>query len=296
MNYGIIDLGSNSVRLEIYSFQKDEMKHVYSRREVLGLASYVLPEGYLSDLGIDALIRVLNELVQSSKHFDLKALYVVATATIRNARNQNEVLIKIKKNCGVNVIVLDEEKEAYYGYKGVTLKFDIKDGLVVDIGGGSTEVTLVKNGLVKEGHSLPIGSLNAYISYVKDVLPSLDEKARILHAVINALKQENVIKEQVLEVYGIGGTIRACKVLIESLLNKKIDFLTKSHLEDLMKRLNPLKKQTYLSLMRMIPDRTHTIIPGMMILLALMEYFEFSQLKVSDYGIREGYLFERVEN
>src|SRR5690554_1027945 len=146
MNYGIIDLGSNSLRLEIFTYENHKLTNIFSKREVVGLASYLLPEGYLSDLGIDSVIRVVKDFLELSSTYALEKMFMIGTATIRDARNQNEILTRIKRASGLSVELLDEDKEGLYGYKGVLLEHKIKEGLIVDIGGGSTEVSLVGGG------------------------------------------------------------------------------------------------------------------------------------------------------
>ncbi len=295
MNYGIIDLGSNSVRLEIFSYKDSVLKNIYSKRAVVGLASYVLPEGYLSDLGISSAIDVVKTFKDEAAAFELKKLYVIATATIRNARNQNEIINRINKACEVKVELLDEKSEALYGVRGVRSQTDFDHGVVLDIGGGSTEVTLIKEGKVLEAHSLPLGSLNSFITFVKEILPTSQEKERIQKAVFNALSFSKVTQMKFDHIYGIGGSLKAAKVLIESFNGKKITYLTRSNIKDLINKIDPSKKQTYLSIIRMIPERLHTILPGLIILDSIMNYFDIEKVFISQSGIREGYILDHIK-
>lgn len=296
LNYGIIDLGSNSLRLEIFNFENKKLTNIFSKREVVGLASYLLPEGYLSDLGIDSVIRVVKDFLELSSTYALEKMFMIGTATIRDARNQNEILTRIKRASGLSVELLDEDKEGLYGYKGVLLEHKIKEGLIVDIGGGSTEVSLVGGGKLKHSVSLNLGSLNTYITYVKEIFPTPNEMDRISKAVVSALKLHKVEKEDIKEAYGIGGTIHAAMVLLENFYQKKFKGITRNNIKDLITKIDPTKKKTYLSIIRMIPERTHTIMPGLIILETIMAYFSIDQITVSKYGIREGYLLEQIQS
>jgi len=295
MNYGVIDLGSNSLRLEIFSYDGKNLKNIFSKREVVGLASYLLPEGYLSDLGIDSAIRVVKDFLEYGQSYELEKMYVIATATIREARNQNEILTRIKRASGLTVELLDEDKEGLYGYKGVAIEHKIDKGLIIDIGGGSTEISLISGGKLKDSASLSLGSLNTYISYVKEIFPTKNEMERISGAVIGALKQHKVEQIDIKDAYGIGGTINAAHVLLSNFYQKRFTSLTKHNIKDLIGKIDPTKKKTYLSIIRMIPERIHTIMPGLVILDTLMTYFNVEQIKVSKYGIREGYLLEQIQ-
>lgn len=296
MNYAIIDLGSNSLRLEIFKYEDKKLSNIFSKREVVGLASYLLPEGYLSDLGIDSVIRVVKNFLESSKSYAVEKTFMIATATIRDARNQNEVLTRIKRASGIEVELLDEDKEGLYGYKGVSLEHKIDKGLVVDIGGGSTEVSLIESGKLQTSVSLNLGSLNTYITFVRDIFPTPIEIERIKKGVINALKTHKINQQDIQIAYGIGGTIHAALVLLKNFYQKSFRALTRHNVQDLIDKIDPTKKKTYLSIIRMIPERTHTIMPGLIILETIMEYFNVEEIIVSKYGIREGYLLEQIQN
>jgi len=295
MNYGIIDLGSNSLRLEIFSYENKKLTNIFSKREVVGLASYLLPEGYLSDLGIDSCIRVVKDFLELSQAYKLEKMYMIATATIREARNQNEILTRIKRASGITVELLDDDKEGLYGYKGVALEHQIQKGLIIDIGGGSTEVSVIKDGKLKDSASLILGSLNSYITFVKEIFPTSNEMERIKGAVIHALKMGKVEPESIEDAYGIGGTINAALVLLQNFYQKRFSSLTIHNIKDLISKIDPTKKKTYLAIIRMIPERIHTIMPGLVILETIMEYFSVKQIIVSKYGIREGYLLEQIQ-
>ncbi len=292
MRYGVIDLGSNTVRLVVYKYEEEKLKRVYTRREVVGLASYLLPEGYLSDIGINATINIVAELKGEAEEYGADQLFVIATAAIRNAINQNEVVNRINQSCGVKVHLLSGEEEARVGVTGINYEFDIKDGVVVDIGGGSTEVSIIQNRNVDLALSLPVGSLNAYITFVKEMLPTPQERELIKKSVSKALVTHQVTKLKVTNIYGIGGTLKAAKTLLEGLTNKKKDYLTKNDVTDLILRIDPTKKNTYLNLIRLAPERFHTIVPGLIILETIFEYFNAERLYVGKNGIREGYILE----
>lgn len=292
MRYGIIDLGSNTVRLVVYKYTDEKLKKVYTRREVVGLASYILPEGYLSDIGINAAISIVAELKAEAEEHQTDQLFVIATAAIRNARNQNEIVNRINQSCGVKIQLLSGEEEARVGVTGINYEFDIKDGVVIDIGGGSTEVSILQNRNVELALSLPVGSLNSYITFVKEMLPTPQERNLIKKGVSNALLTHQVTKLKVANIYGIGGTLKAAKTLLEGLTNKKKEYLTKDDVTYLIQKIDPTKKSTYLNLIRLAPERFHTIVPGLIILETIFEYFDAEKLYVGKNGIREGYILE----
>src|SRR5690554_1008108 len=176
MKYGIIDLGSNTVKLLIYKPTNNKLEVLYEKREVAGLASYLLPEGYLSDLGIERAIQTVLKLKTHANNFGVDKLFVVATAVVRNSRNHNEIVNRINQSTGLNVMLLTGLEEAKYGVLGVLSEFKVDNGLIIDIGGGSTEVSIINPNTPSFSSSLPVGCLNSYITFVKDILPTESEQ------------------------------------------------------------------------------------------------------------------------
>src|SRR5690606_15379837 len=235
MRYSVIDLGSNTVRLVVYDYINNKLRKVYSRKEVLGLASYLLPEGFLSDVGIERAILTVKEFVADSEIYEADKLFLIATATIRNARNQNEIINRIHAATGVRVTLLSGEEEAFVGVAGIKDEFDFSEGVVIDIGGGSTEVSLIIKKRLDLATSLPVGSLNSYLTYVKEMLPTKSEMEQIKKGVLHALDDNEVPRLKMNVLYGIGGTLKAAKGLFEGMMNKHVDYLTKENIQYIIK-------------------------------------------------------------
>lgn len=166
---------------------------------------------------------------------------------------------------------------------------------MVDIGGGSTELALYRNGHVEKAVSIPIGSLNLHAKYVKDILPTDKELKKIKTAIKKELNSISFPPGKPL-ICGIGGSIRcACKIcndiydLPED--NRIIDI---NHLNDLMFLMSDDRKFTVRTILKVAPDRIHTILPGMTVLEMIADKFECTEIQVSGYGVREGYLCSKV--
>ncbi len=290
MRYGVIDLGSNTVRLSIYEIRDKKLVLLYSLKEIVGLASFVNEKGFLSELGISKAIEVVTEFMNASKQFKNLNLYCIATAAIRNAKNCLEVIKKIESKTNLKVNLLSGVEEALAGVCGIKEDFKIKTGLVVDIGGGSTEITLIEDEKIIHSISLPIGSLNTYMNHVKELLPSDIEIRQIATNVKEELDSSKFPVKSDLPIYGMGGTLNAIKRLIRGITNKSIEIFKLEDLEDLLKKLDTNTKSTYLELIRHTPERIHTLMPGLIIILTLMTYFKSEDLQISKRGIREGFI------
>lgn len=294
MKYGVIDLGSNTVRLSIYEMKQDQLILLYSLKEVIGLASFVNDDGYLSNQGILKAIDVVNDFKDAASKFENLKLYCIATAAIRNAKNSLDIIKQIEKDTNVKVILLTGVEEAVAGVMGIREDFKIIDGLVVDIGGGSTEVSLIENEVIKHSVSLPMGSLNTYMNHVKELLPSDEEMIQINNAFKDVLIKSNFPINKHPRIYGMGGTLNAIKKLIRALINETVSPIQVEDLKRLLKKLDTNNKSTYLDLIRYTPERIHTLIPGLVIILTMMSIFDVKELNVSKRGIREGFIRSKI--
>ena len=296
MIYGIIDVGSNTIRLSIYKYEREELKLLLNKKTMAGLAGYV-KEGILIEEGIKKACDVLKEYKEIIENFSIDKVEVFATASLRNIINSDEATYEIKNKTGFSVTILSGIEEGICDFAGAIHALDIKDGVVVDIGGGSTEIVLYKNTEIIKVYSIPIGSLNLYTSSIKELFPTQDERKEIINKVTGELnKLKGISKTKCKIMCGIGGTIRATGALnnyiFETGLNLK-EIETKN-VKKLIKMFKKQDKQNLLTILKVVPDRIHTIIPGMIILNTIAKYFECEMIHVSGYGVREGYLYSKV--
>ena len=293
MKYGIIDLGSNTIKLLIYNTKKN-LEVLYEKRIVVGLASYITKDNTLSELGIKAAIDAINNLKKHADNFNPYKLYVVATAAIRNASNSNEIITKIQNKTKLNINLLSGDEEAKYGILGVMHEHNFSNGLIIDIGGGSTEISIINNQESLLSVSLPFGCLNLYVNYVKDILPTETEQEKIKQVILNALEKNKVNQIDIDNIYGIGGTIKALFKLYKSYTNKKKEFFIEDDINILFNKIKLNNKNTYIHLIKVIPERLHTIMPGLIILNTIFDYFNINKIYKSSNGLREGYILKHI--
>ena len=182
--YAVIDFGSNTIRLCIYalpdvpsdSLTKKDITVLLNYKEMAGISSYV-KNGKLSEKGIKKASRILREQIERASYFSPDAVRVFATAVLRNAKNSESAKQAIEKNCGVPITLLTNEEEALLGLAGASLDGSIETATLVDIGGGSTELTALSKGKLQAATSLPLGSLSSFTQYVSGILPSTSEMA-----------------------------------------------------------------------------------------------------------------------
>lgn len=298
--HGVIDIGSNTMRLSIYKVEKDDIQPMLSKKVMAGLAGYVNESGYMTTRGIDKTIEHLNQFKTILRNIDVKDTYVFATASLRNIKNSKETTQLIEARTGFIISVLTGQEEATLDFIGASLKNDMKDGLLIDIGGGSTELVHYLNGKILHTISLPIGSLNLHNKYVDDFLPTKDEIRKIEKKVLKELaKMEDFpLQTDVKMICGIGGTVRGtCKLknALFELPSYNRTILT-DDMDDILDYFQNKRYDFLTHLIKVIPDRLHTILPGMIILKTIADHFESEIIFVSEFGVREGYLYQKIKN
>ncbi len=152
-NYGVIDLGSNSVRLVVYEV-KDDRRPVYTNKDfrsllndkvMAGLAAYVR-EAVFTQAGVERAASVLKGHLKRARYFQCKRIDVFATAVLRNCENSAEAVAALQEAAGTRIALLSARDEAHLGFVGATCDRVIERGTLVDIGGGSTELTRIEGG------------------------------------------------------------------------------------------------------------------------------------------------------
>ena len=300
--YGLVDVGANSIRLSIYEAENGTAKLLVNKKDTAGLSSYV-KNGALSREGIRKACSVLKSFQAILENFGIEQVHVFATASLRNITNTHEAIERIFLETGFTVDVLSGVEEARLDFIGLTHTAGIRDGILIDIGGGSTEIAEFRAGEVLSGSSMPIGSLNLYLHHVKDILPTEKMCREIRAEVLEELGKLSFSGQKRYPViYGIGGTIRATAKLANDLFdmpeeNQEISYLRLCEmLETYLHDKDTVRK----SILQTSPERVHTLVPGMILLKAVAKRFRGDIVLANNYGVREGYLYakvlERAEN
>lgn len=296
MTYGVIDVGSNTIRLVIYEVEGTQITSLFSNKNTAGLIGYV-NDGELSKKGIRKACDVLNSMKKIASHAQVEDLFVFATASLRNISNTKEAVNAIRRETGLSVDVLSGQEEAALDFQGAAHAQKLKDGIMVDIGGGSTEIAIFQKGILKDAVSLEFGSLSMFKTYTSRLFPKKNECKAIRKRVKTELKKVDFLENgPYKDMVGIGGTIRAVKKFNNERfdLPKDNDRILMNNLKTLMDDLQDDERQTLGKILRVAPDRVHTLVPGMVVLETLCDAVGCEEIRMSSFGVREGYLYKKV--
>ena len=136
-----------------------------------------------------------------------------------------------------------------------------------------------------------------YKTYISRLFPKGSEKKAIRKRVKEELNKTDFLKNRTFDtMLGIGGTIRAVKKFNNDRFGLKShnDIILVSNMKELMEEFEDDEKQVLNKVLKVAPERVHTLIPGMIILDTLCRYFKCRQIKMSSFGVREGYLYKKA--
>ncbi len=296
--YAVIDIGSNTIRLSSFKKIEENLELLFTKKESAGLAQFIDDSNNMSDEGIEKAISTLKEFSTLVSNVKFKKIYTFATAAIRNVNNSEYVVDCIEKETGLNIDILSASEESSYAYIGANKTLNIDEGLMFDLGGGSTEIVIYKNGKIRYEVSIPFGSLNIYNRYVNKILPTKKESTRIKKAFLEELKKIDYknMDVNIDQICCVGGSSRACLQIINKwndLPNANSTFNSKA-LKEVLDCVLDNKINGIHYLLKIVPDRIHTIIPGIIIINAISEYFNCNAMIVSKHGVREGFLYHNL--
>ena len=299
MLYGIIDIGSNTMRLAIYIINGQRMEMLMKKKELVGLAGYV-QDGVMTEAGIARAAGVLKEFQAFLATFNITNVVAFTTAALRNATNSREAVAALEQQTGLSIRVISGEEEATYDFIGATHDLVEDDGLILDVGGGSTEIVAYRARQIAEKVSLPLGSLGLRTGCVAGILPTRLESVRMTEQAEAAVAGlTGFAGVEAPEVVGIGGTFKGAQALYNTVYkqpatNHRMDVRRlRSLITDFLCDDGITERMT-IQLMTSVPDRMHTIIPGLIIADTLARRFHAKQIIYSDSGVREGFIYAEI--
>lgn len=314
MSFAVIGIGSNTVRLSVYArgSQADDIRskslalpiddlgsfvRLFSKKVMAGLASYVDAQGALSPEGVQRAAEVVSYLESIASNLGIEDTRVFATASLRDISNSADAVARIEELSGAAIEVLSCEEEAELGYSSFTHDCKVSRGIMCDIGGGSTELVCFKRNEPVQELSMPFGSLKLFRKHVEGILPTPQECERIRAYVDGVLDEHGFEHAPAYKVLcGIGGTCRAAAKLVHHLGwgDARRGSFTAEDLDALVAVLRRCDEESRNVVLRMCPDRVHTVLPGALALQTIVQRFNCRDIIVSQYGVREGYVHERI--
>lgn len=298
MKYGIIDIGSNTIRLVVYRIIDGKIEYLLNKKIFARAVTHKV-KGRMNIDGVKVIIDALTILKELAAHHELSYLWCFATASLRGISNTADVLASIREGTGLDIKIISGEKEAELGVAGLNYAFDIKDIISIDLGGGSCEVSLIQKGKIKKKSSMSIGSVSITKAFVSGIFPRKKEIIKIKRQVDRHIDDIGWIRGCGVDAaYAMGGSARAMCNIHKALYSSEQEIngyrMFADDILPLYTKLLDLELDGIKLADQHCPGRIFTLIPGMIILKRILLDAEIPIIRLSRFGVREGYLLEKV--
>ena len=280
-----IDIGSNAVRMLICYIIPSGKKYIFQKNSYLRLPIRLGEDSFKDGIISKSKIHKLSDAILSFKYImnvhDVEYYQIYATSALRESKNSKEVILEIKKTTGLKINLISGLKEAKIISKGNSLEklqFN-RSFLYVDVGGGSTEYSILRRGEEKKSKSFKIGTVRLLNNLVDDKL-FIDIK----YWLDTYLDDQDKIK-----LFATGGNINKIQSMTGSKIGKPISYLS---LKDLYNNVTKYNYQERMVKFGLNPDRADVIIPALKIFITTMESVGSNKLFVPKVGLVDGMINE----
>jgi exopolyphosphatase/guanosine-5'-triphosphate,3'-diphosphate pyrophosphatase len=286
---GIIDIGSNSIRLVVYQGPERLPAILFNEKVMAGLGRGLAETGAISADGLKMASSALARFAAVAREMEVQRLRTVATAAVRDASN-GATLLDTARDLGLDVELLSGEQEAIAAGQGVMSAIPDADGIVGDLGGGSLELVRVRGGQVSDRISFPLGVLR--IAAIRDKGPGMLE--RQVHRMLKAGGWLG--RGEGLPLYLVGGSWRALGRLDMHVGQYPLPVIHQYTMEPaaiarLGRTISHVNKQWLRGVPGLSSARVTTLGDGAALLSALLKHLGSSTTIVSAFGLREGLLY-----
>lgn len=297
--YSIIDLGTNTCLLLIASLFQNKLTKLYEAQEIPRLGKDLYKTGSIASECFEKVSEIFKKYISISEEYNAERILAFGTSALREAKNNFEFIEFIEKKTGIKIKVIPGEEEAHYGFAGTI--FDLNDTAqyaVLDIGGGSTELSFIENKKLKS-ISLKIGSVRLFEKFFKENFnnDAIFKAQLFVKEMLSELQFNDIKNKQLVGVAGTLTTLSAIKNRLKDFSEKTIHKtnLTLEEVKNIFQSLIKMTDNERLSLGNFMKGRSDVIICGSLILSEIMGHFNYDSIIVSTKGLRYGLLLNSAD-
>jgi len=298
--YGVVDIGSNGIRMILADIRDGRMEVLEARREPVRLGEDVYRDGQISDPVMAKVVAAILGFTRDCSAASVHATKAIATAATREASNRDQLVARVKQAAGVDVEVISGDREAHLLCIAVQGQMDVGAGrsLLLDLGGGSIEIGTMDCGRVR-GASFPLGALRL-LRAVLDTngSESGDELVVALRRQVEAMRTElTVMVQPPFDRYVVvGGSIETLADLAhqegDTFAMDEVVAVSLDTVRGWLPRLAALPPSTRQEQYRLPPERVDTIVPAAVVTIFIGELANIEHVAIPRVDLRHGLLWE----
>lgn len=295
--FAAVDIGSNSVRLKIARLQGGRLRSILEDREVTRLGEGVFRSGFLTPESMAETVKVLRRFHRAAQQVVTDSVRVVATSAVRDARNSQAFLEWVRSATGWRAEVISGVEEARLIHLGLVSspRIDRSPTLMIDLGGGSCELTISQKGHIRDAVSLPLGAVRLTDEFLAHDPPRKGELKRLrgfvgrevgkVTARLSAARVKNVIATS-----GTAAALAAVAAHLRRNGNHTRPVVSRAEMVRIAKRLARLPMAERRKIEGIGPRRAEIIVSGATVYHELLDRLRLSGFRYSPLGLRDGIL------
>ncbi|MCR4875308.1 MAG: Ppx/GppA family phosphatase [Clostridia bacterium] len=296
----IIDVGSNSARLVIVDILENGFFQVEDQlKETLRLAQDMEEDGFIQPARIAQTVKTLKMFSRLCDANKIERIYAYATEAIRKAKNQRGFLDEIESSTGIKLKVLEYEEEAKLVYQGVINSLDIPRGLIVDIGGGSTQFIYYNRKNLLQFATLPLGAVVITDMFKNEGANPLERSKAMEEYVLKQLEQLPWLKEIApdTKLIGVGGSFRNIGKISRMLKKYPLSMahnyqIPAQEFDSIYNNIRTLELSSTMKIKGLSSVRADIFPAALSVVSAIIKKCTFDEIVISGCGLREGAMFK----
>ena len=295
--FAAVDIGSNSVRLKIARLQGHRLRPIHEDREVTRLGEGVFRSGFLTPESMAETVKVLRRFHRATQQVATDTVRVVATSALRDARNSQAFLEWVRSATGWRVEIISGVEEARLIHLGLvsSRRADKAPELMIDLGGGSCELTVSRGGQIRDTVSLPLGAVRLTDEFLRHDPARKGELKRLRGFVTREVGRiaGRIAAARVKNVIATSGTAAALATVATKLRKKSSrqrPAVSRAEMNRIARRLARLPVAERRKIDGIGPRRAEIIVAGAMVYQELLDRFRLKGFRFSPLGLRDGIL------
>jgi exopolyphosphatase/guanosine-5'-triphosphate,3'-diphosphate pyrophosphatase len=295
--FAAVDIGSNSVRLKIARLQAGRLRSIHEDREVTRLGEGVFRTGFLTPESMAETIKVLRRFHRAIQQTATDSVRVVATSALRDARNSQAFLEWVRSATGWRLEIVSGVEEARLIHLGLvsTAHVDRKPTLMIDLGGGSCELTVSQGGHIRDAVSLPLGAVRLTDEFLGHDPARKGELKRLRGFVAREVNRiagriASARAKSVIATSGTAAALAAVAMHLRRGSTRRRPIVSRAEMNRIAKRLARLPVAERRKIEGIGPRRAEIIVAGAIVYQELLDRLHLAGFRYSPLGLRDGVL------
>ncbi|MBX3034480.1 MAG: hypothetical protein KF865_11200 [Bdellovibrionaceae bacterium] len=296
-----IDIGSNAIRMIVGEIHDQRLHTVQKFRAPVRLGKDVFKHGRISEEVLHEAEETFRRFAEINRKYRVRGCRAVATSAVREAANRRQFTQRILKTSGIGIEVIDGIEEARLIHTAVQREVDLsrKRLLLIDVGGGSVEITFSENGMMSATQSFPMGTVRILQMLQKRKLPEKGLKV-VMGEFIQPLSRylESHVGHAPVELaVGTGGNLECMGRLKTEMLGRTpATLVSLQELTEISERLEALTVNERIDELNLRPDRADVIVPAVLLVKTVLRQAGVEKLLIPGVGLRDGLLWSVADH